>query len=429
MKKKVLVFPCGSVTAVDINFALRNCLRVELYGASSIDDHGEYVYKNYIGGVPNISDCDFIEKFNRILINKAIDFIIPTHDTVALYLKENEKKIFSTVICADLETTKICRYKSLTYKLFSEYDFTPNIYTNLTNVNQYPVFLKPDDGQGGKGAFITHNEEETKFYMERNNKMIICEYLPGDEITIDCFTDKNLNLRVVCERTRERTFGGISVKANIVKLEEEVKNISQIINSKLKFRGYWYFQLKKNSNNKYKLMEISTRMAGTSCISRNLDINFPLLSILDFNNEDIDILPNNYNIEVDRTLINRYKIDINYERVYLDFDDTLVFDKKIYNQYMFFYLYQCLNNNKEIILITKHNVDIINTLNRLKIPESLFNKIIKIDASEYKYEYMDNSIQSIFIDNSFKERKMVKEKLCMPTFDTGNIECLIDWRG
>jgi len=35
---------------------------------------------------------------------------------------------------------------------------------------------------------------------------------------------------------------------------------------------------------------------------------------------------------------------------------------------------------------------------------------------------------SIFIDDSFSERKKVFEKTDIPVFDLDSIECLIDWR-
>jgi predicted ATP-grasp superfamily ATP-dependent carboligase len=429
LKKRVLVFPCGSVIGVEINFALRNALTVELFGASSQHDHGVYVYKNYIKGLPNISEENFIYEFNKVIKEYSIDFIIPTHDSIALFLVENEDKILTKIICSNLETTKLCRYKSLAYDKFKNQDFVPQIYKTIDEVHDFPVFLKPNDGQGAQGTHVVKCKNELEFYMSNNTELIICEYLPGEEISIDCFTDRNSDLRFLSARSRERTLAGISVNSKKINASNEIYEIANIINKELDFRGYWFFQLKKDKNNKYKLLEISTRLAGTSCLSRNLDVNFPLLSILDFSDEDIDILPNNYNIEVDRSLINRYKLDIEYERVYIDFDDTLMLDEKYYNQYMFMFLYQCVNNNKQIILITKHRDNIYETLKNLKISNKLFDEIIEVDPCDFKYKYMSNVKKSIFIDNSFAERKVVRERLSIPSFDVSNIECLIDWRG
>lgn len=42
---------------------------------------------------------------------------------------------------------------------------------------------------------------------------------------------------------------------------------------------------------------------------------------------------------------------------------------------------------------------------------------------------MDTEVPTILIDNSFKERKQVRDVFNIPAFDVSNIECLIDWRG
>jgi len=93
------------------------------------------------------------------------------------------------------------------------------------------------------------------------------------------------------------------------------------------------------------------------------------------------------------------------------------------------FLYQCLNKGKEIILITKHEYVIKQTLDNLKIPFNIFDEIIEVKMEDYKYRYMNNEKSSIFIDNSFTERKLVRDNLGIPSFDVGNVECLIDWRG
>ena len=51
-KKRILVFPCGSEIGLEVNRALSNDIHFEMYGASSLPDHGKFVFKNYIEGVP-----------------------------------------------------------------------------------------------------------------------------------------------------------------------------------------------------------------------------------------------------------------------------------------------------------------------------------------------------------------------------------------
>lgn len=426
MKKNLLVFPCGDIAAGDIYGALKDHESFEVYGASSILDHGEYVYKNYIK-LPNISEETFVDRLNEVISQYGITDIIPTHDSVALYLVANQEKICCQIISSDLYTNEICRFKHKTYSLFEEDNFVPKIYAAYNSVDQLPVFLKPTDGQGAKNTFFVDDEETLRYLVKQNPDHLISEYLPGEELTIDCFTNRHGELLFIGPRSRDLVFSGISVRSTRFPLTEEIESIVITINQKLNFRGYWFVQLKKDKHNKFKLLELSTRLAGTYSLNRSLDINFPLLSVLDFADVDIEILPNNYDIQLDRTFMNRYKIDIDYQTVYIDFEKTIV-SKNSLNKYIVSFLYQCINQNKELILMACETSDVSKMLGNLKLSEKIFDSVILVKENVPKFLYMDKEKKSIFIDNSFEERKFVKLYLEIPSFDTSNIECLFDWK-
>ena len=66
MKKNILVFPCGSEIGLEIYRSLRYSIHFNLIGASSVEDHGRFVYENYIGGLPYITDSNFIDAIREI---------------------------------------------------------------------------------------------------------------------------------------------------------------------------------------------------------------------------------------------------------------------------------------------------------------------------------------------------------------------------
>ncbi len=101
-KTNVLIFPAGEVNAVELHDALSYNVNIEVFGCSFEDRHGRFVFKNYMSGLPNIAEEAFIKKFNSLFNKWQIDFIFPTHDTVALFLVENQNKISAKVISADL---------------------------------------------------------------------------------------------------------------------------------------------------------------------------------------------------------------------------------------------------------------------------------------------------------------------------------------
>ncbi|EOO13024.1 ATP-grasp domain-containing protein [Bacillus cereus] len=427
MKKNVLVFPCGSEIGLEINNALRYVKDVQLYGASSIADHGKFVYQNYIENVPNIHDDNFVNSLNQVIEKYSIDFIIPAHDSVVLKLAQNQENIEAKVITSDKMTCEVARSKKKTYEVFADEFFTPYMYERVEDVKEFPVFLKPDVGQGSQGIALAKDIEDLKFHMNKSPELLILEYLPGKEYTIDCFTDKSGELRFIGMRERKRVKSGISVNSATLIYSEQIKKIAHTINDKLNFQGVWFFQVKEDVDGEFKLLEIATRIAGTMGLYRNKGINFPLLSLYDRMGYDIEVHENDFSIEVDRALINRFSLDISYERVYIDFDDTITLGEKV-NPMTMMFLYQCLANYKEIILVTKHVKEILETLAALKIDKNMFSKIVHISRDDEKHKYMNNNISSIFIDDSYSERKKIKQITGIPVFDLDSLECLIDWR-
>jgi Carbamoylphosphate synthase large subunit (split gene in MJ) len=425
---RILVFPCGSEIGMEIWRALKNVKNVELFGAGSTNDHGKYVYKNYVKEIPHIDDEVFHEEMNRIIDKYNIDYIYPAHDAVVTKLSQIQDLLDIPVLVADNRTCNLARSKKETYKFLNKYDFIPKVYNTCKDIDKYPVFLKPDIGQGAQGTVLARNEKEVSFYLHKNPSLIISEYLPGNEFTVDCFTDKNGKLLFCGQRTRSRIKSGISVNSKTVSNSEEVVNIANILNSELKFKGAWFFQVKISNEKKYMLMEFAPRIAGTMELYRMCGINFPLLTLYVFLDQDVTIFNSVPKMELDRAFVNRYKYNHQkYENVYIDFDDTIIVKNKV-NTEMMGFLYQSQNNNKKIFLITKHIHNIQKSLKRYNIDKNIFHEIIHLDKNDNKYKYITDKEKSIFIDDSFQERYEVYNHLKIPVFDLDCIDMLKDWR-
>jgi hypothetical protein len=188
------------------------------------------------------------------------------------------------------------------------------------------------------------------------------EFLPGKEYTVDCFTDKNGKLLFAEGRERVRINNGISF--NTIPIQDEsFLEMAKKINDNLSFRGAWFFQVKGRENKEKVLMEISPRIAGTMDLFRVKGVNFVLLGLHDMLNQEVKIINNNFGIELDRALSNKFKIDYDYESIYIDLDDTIIVNNQV-NINVIKFLYQAKNENKKIILITRHIKNINKTLKK-----------------------------------------------------------------
>lgn len=425
-KIKVLVFPCGSEVGLEVNRSLKDISFVDLYGGSSVSDHGEWAYEKYIGNLPYISDDEFVLKLNKCLDKYNIDYIFPALDSVVLKLSETRTLLHAKVITSSEDAVTICRSKKKTYDALAGTKFLPKIFDSIENVDSYPVFLKPAIGQGGKGATIIKNANELQYELKnRSEAQVICEYLPGMEYTVDCFTDRHGTLKYYAQRSRRRVRNGISVNSVLVKTAQQVCDIAHQINKKMSFQGAWFFQVKLSLTGEYKLMEVATRVAGTMCVQRARGVNLPLLSIFDAMGYDVDIRPQFDVIETDRALENSFEINYKFDEVYIDYDDTIIVHNKV-NCYAIAFIYKCINDNIPVFLITKHTNDIKDELRRRKLSEYMFSKIIHISQSQSKINHINPSINAIFVDDSFAERVKIEKHFKIKTVGVDFLEILLN---
>ena len=423
--KNILVFPAGTEIAFEIHDALKNSKFVRLFGATSVPCHAEFVFQTCVTGLPFVDVPALIPALNRVIDAYGIDYVYPAHDSALLRFSEERDALHAKVVASARETVGICRSKTRTYRFLSGAPYLPAFYGSPDEIPGYPVFIKPAVGQGSQGARIIRDRSHLEEALSEGQEYTICEYLPGEELTVDCFTDRHGSLLVVSPRSRERIRAGIAVRSRNLPLTEDLQSIAEDINRRLSFNGAWFFQVKKNAAGQLRLLEIAPRIAGTMGLTRNLGINMPLLTLYNFWGIDVSLIPNREDLLLDRAFISRFQTDLSYSSVYVDFDDTLIVRGKV-NAFLMMFLYQAFNQGKRLCLLTRHSTDIFSDLEKACIPASLFSEIIRLDEAGAKTDYI--APDSIFIDDSFSERKRVRDALEIPVFDLDMVESLIDWR-
>ena len=423
--KNIFVFPCGSEIALEIARSLKDSTHFHLIGGSSVADHGRFVFADIEENLPWESDSNFIPAIHEIVARRNIELIYPAMDSSIVRLKTAESELGCRVVGSELATTEICLSKSKTYHALNRDVRVPALYAP-DNVPNYPVFCKPDVGYGSRGAAKINSANELEIHLKKHPASLICEYLDGAEYTVDCFTDRHGELLFCGPRVRSRIMNGISVNTYPVSSHERADfiKIADAINKKIRFRGAWFFQLKRSSSGELVLLEIAARLGGSSALFRGLGVNFAELSIWDALNGDVSIVCNDYPIEMDRALDNRFKLSLNYDEVFIDYDDTVILEKKYYNTDVMKFLYQCKNRGVKISLLSRHKGDIESELKRFSL-DVLFDRVIHLQREEKKSDYIKNP-NAIYIDDSFAERREVSENCNISVFSVEMIPVLID---
>lgn len=425
MSKRILVFPCGSEIGLEIHRALRYSTHFDLIGASSVDDHGRFVYEEYIGGLPFHDSPDFALRLAEVIREYRIDAFYPTMDAVAETLQGLAERLGVRLIGSPPTTTGICASKTLTYDALDGLIPTPGRYPDLAAVPAYPVFIKPDRGYGSRHAARADDAKAAAALLARHadRDMLILEYLPGREWTIDCFSDRQGALLFHSARGRDRVSNGISVNTSpSTEFAETFAQWAQGINQRLQPRGAWFFQAKLGGDGQPRLLEVAARFAGSSALQRGLGVNLPLLSAFDAFDWPVSVALNRYPIELDRALENRYRIQIEYRHVYVDLDDCLLLKGKV-NHMLAAFLYKAIDDGCVITLLTRHADDLERTLRRARL-QHLFDHIVHISDGTPKSAYIDPRA-AIFIDDSFQERGHVARHLGIPVFAPDMVEALL----
>src|SRR5262245_37186553 len=110
---RILVFPCGTEIGLEIHQALFWSKHIELVGASSVDsNHGQFVYRNYVKGLPFVDEPRFLESFASLAAREKIDLIFPAHDSVNLGLARVRGDLPAELVGSPLATIEMCRFKS-----------------------------------------------------------------------------------------------------------------------------------------------------------------------------------------------------------------------------------------------------------------------------------------------------------------------------
>jgi hypothetical protein len=421
---RVLVFPGGTEIGLEIQRSLAHLKEVELVGAGSgLDVHGPLAYRSW-HQIPSIGDDGWLESLQALIADQSIDFVYPAHDIVVTTLANHVGDLGAVLVAPPPDTCRLTRSKRATYAALAGAVPVPRIYDNPAEVDEFPVFVKPDMSQGSQGAALVGTPEELRHWTGLGSDLVL-EYLPGDEHTVDCFSDRERGVLFARGRTRMRTRAGISVWSRAGGDQALFADYARRIAERIPLHGAWFFQLRAGRDGVPTLLEVGPRIAGTMALNRVLGVNFPLLSIYEALRVPVSVDPLDVDAVIDRPLANRYAHDLTYSSVYVDLDDTLIVRDRV-NVPLAGFLFQCLNEGRRLVLLTRHRRDVATTLGAHRL-DGLWDEVIRVADDAHKADHIGEP-DAILIDDSFRERRGAHERLGIATFDSSMVELLVDHR-
>lgn len=242
--------------------------------------------KHYI--VPSITDKNYIEIIKKICLENKVSGILslidPELELLSKYKKEFEN-LGIKVIGSPASICEICFDKWKMYEFLKENNIkTAQTYNNLEifmkdlsngKIN-FPVILKPATGSASIGVQKINDIETLIYFWKQVENYIIQEFLQGQEIGCDVYTDL-ISKKVVSIFTKNKLNmrAGETDKAVSFK-DPNLFNMVQDFVNKLGTEGPIDIDIFK-VNNEYYISEVNPRFGGGYLIAYECGENFPKL--------------------------------------------------------------------------------------------------------------------------------------------------------
>lgn len=401
MTYKVIVFPADTGIGKEAMESLKGNVHFEAIPLNTTEDGliTCTVFHPYV-----------IEQLEDACYKLKADAIILAHDELVYtaLVTSNKLPFYQNKSC----DAHNIRYKDSLYNLLGK-DLCPEIYamkaSEFASGASAPCIppdttfiVKPVAGQGSKGVYV-----QTRCFDEPvalvNNGNMACEYLPGVELTVDCFSSPD-KLLWFSHRERIATKNGMATDTRLwATRKADIEFLAHTLNDALKFSGAWFFQVKADNNANFKIIDVGYRVAGASGINRFNGVNLTLLSLYQQFGHEVSI-HGQWNLN----RITDSKLDLfkSFTDIYVDWDDTIIINGKP-NKQLLVKLFAAKLDGKKIHVVTR-NEDIHMLLNVNHRLTSLFDSVTVVNSGS-KAEYI--TPYSLFIDDSFYERRTVLESL------------------
>jgi carbamoyl-phosphate synthase large subunit len=321
---RVLITGAGAPGIAGTIYSLRNNYNKRKFYIITTDIKsdvpGKYLSDDFYVIPPAIQKEMYLEALYKICHEEKVQIIIP-QNTAELFILASSKKEFKkrgvSILLSDPKAIDVANNKYKLMQICKEHDIPVGKFYLVNHINNlrqratelgWPdkkVVVKPPISNGMRGVRIIDEEIDLKesFYEQKPSSLminmqnlnevlgetfpdlIITEYLPGLEYSVDMFRSNDINL--VIPRTRDEIRTGITFKGT-VEYNSEIIKYSKMLAKKIDLKYCFGFQYKLDENGTPKILESNPRIQGTMVMSTLADANIIYAGVKALLNEPIE---------------------------------------------------------------------------------------------------------------------------------------------
>ena len=405
---RILLAPATTGVSLEIKRSLNHAKNVDLIGcgyeneSEAAKEFTEFIYFEVHKNPKELSD-----RLLKLTFEYNIDLIFVAHDQ---WLRDLTRvvipnELISKIVNLPTRDSALLLSKKATYETLQILPLIPKVYINPLEIEDFPMFVKPDFGQGSRGAKKIASKSDLNQFLDSdlfqgNKQYVFSEYVPGPEFTVDCFSDSNSELIFCRSRIRAKVSNGIAATTTPYQLPN-VEEWAQIISKQYSLNGAWFFQLKSGADGSLKLMEIGLRVAGASGLNRVLGVNLSQMQLYQFLGNSITVLAQNFPAVFEQSK-NRARVQHKLEYAYFDYDDTIV-GKRGINLAIRDFIVSLHEKGVKVNILTRSTRNGNSLLQESGLSQSI-NHVVSLRPHENKSDYIIKEKSFLFVDDSHRER-------------------------
>ena len=263
--------------------------------------------------LPKASDFSFIGAIRQLCQEHQVDVLLPLVTRELEILSAHKQEFLQAgthIIVSDAEKLHLANDKLQLMQTLQQHGiavasfYTANTAEEIATCAYalgYPdkrVCIKPALSNGSRGMRIldaqagsfeaffeqkpgnTHASLESimgLFGSRELPAMLVMEYLPGEEYTVDALLDNGEPLMIL-PRKRIAMNNGISV-AGVFENNEEIINYAAQVFRCMQLHGPNGLQVKRGEDGHFYVLEINPRLQGSTTTAMGMGINLPVLAV------------------------------------------------------------------------------------------------------------------------------------------------------
>lgn len=232
--------------------------------------------------VPPAASPSFFTRAAEIITAEGVEVILPTSGFDTPVYAAHEGELHSagvTVIGCGLYAMQACTDKWRFYELVRGEFPVPRTYMTPPDDIEFPCFVKPIRGKGSRGATVCRNRDALNHRLrEANDGLIIQEYLPGSEYSVDVFVDLDSRPIVAVPRLHLMAEERVSVRGQVIH-DEGIESLCMRLAASLRLKGPVSMQLKCDAAGAPRLLEVNPRMGGGTFFAALAGVNMAALCL------------------------------------------------------------------------------------------------------------------------------------------------------